>query len=188
MRQKKTSSSDFLMLSFSLDLTGSSRTFHFTSRRIRATEQPCFFIRDLLTVNTPRWETAAAIQSHPALWMWALVRLSFKHFTSHQHPSFPSGTWRKFEGNIQNLLLLICMPGGARLLSIAPFLQPFDIPLDVGVCLRWSSDTYCSLFQKEGEEKRESEGEMEKEGEGDRGVRGCRFINRPCGAVLHTNT
>lgn len=26
------------------------------------------------------------------------------------------------------------MPGGARLLSIAPFFQPFDILLDVGVC------------------------------------------------------
>lgn len=91
-------------------------------------------------------------------------------------PASPSGMWRKFEKNIQNLLLVICMPRGARLLSIAPFFQPFDILLDVAVCLRCSSDTYCSLFHRQ------------------KGVvvvvvvRGCQFIKRMCGVVLHTNT
>lgn len=45
------------------------------------------------------------------------------------------------------------------LLSIAPFFQPFDILLDVGVCLRCSSDTYCSLFQREKERGREGDRE-----------------------------
>lgn len=49
-------------------------------------------------------------------------------------PASPSGMWRKFEKNIQNLLFVISKPGGAWLLSIAPFFQPFDILLDVGVC------------------------------------------------------
>ena len=45
------------------------------------------------------------------------------------------------------------------LLSIAPFFQPFDILLDVGVCLGGSSDTYCSLFQREREGGREGDRE-----------------------------
>lgn len=87
---------------------------------------------------------------------------AFRHQIS--TPTFASGVWRKFEKNIQNLLLVICMPCGARLLSIAPFFQPFDILLDVGVCLRCSSDTYCSLFQKEREGERG--GERGREGAG----------------------
>ena len=71
------------------------------------------------------------------------------------------------------------------LLSIAPFFQPFDILLDVGVCLRCSSDTYCSLFQREREGGREGDREGGRERER---VRGCQFINRTCGVVLHTNT
>lgn len=50
-------------------------------------------------------------------------------------PLYPSSIWRKFEKKIQNLLLVISMPGGAWLLSIAPFFQPFDILLDV-VCVK----------------------------------------------------
>lgn len=50
-------------------------------------------------------------------------------------PLSPSGIWRKFEKKIQNLLLVISMPGGTWLLSIAPLFQPFDILLDV-VCVK----------------------------------------------------
>lgn len=41
--------------------------------------------------------------------------------------------------------------------------------------------------EKEGEEKAEREGGRQGGRERER-VRGCQFINRTCGVVLHTNT
>lgn len=104
------------------------------------------------TVQIKWAENRETIQSHFPLCTRAFARIPFKLFSSDQHSCSPLGhVGGKFEKNIQNLLLVICMPRGARLLSIAPFFKPFDILLDVGVRLRCSSDTYCSLFQRERE-------------------------------------
>lgn len=76
-----------------------------------------------------------------------MVRWQGSLSTSDPPPASPYGQRAKLEKNIQNLLIVICMPAGAALLSIARLLLPFDILLDVAVRLRCSSDTYCSLFQ-----------------------------------------
>lgn len=78
---------------------------------------------------------ADSIQWHARTSMRAFARFSFKCSTSDYPPPPIPPSGRKFEKKIQNLLLVISMSGGAWLLSIAPFFQPFDILFDV-VCVK----------------------------------------------------
>lgn len=67
--------------------------------------------------------------------MWASRRLLSS--ASHQinTPTFPSGMWRKFEKEHCELAFSDLHVSQSRWLSIARFFQPFDILLDVAVCV-----------------------------------------------------